>query len=135
MASSDPLTSPSPSPPPPPPTARSRLASSNKSAAQQLDTSSELSELTDEDLDVDKATPLSEEDEDDPDGPKGDTPSARTTQKSSRRPPPEHKWAWTHKGSRRKNAPQDGVLEDDPEDEEGEEEEEEEEENFGFLSD
>src|SRR6266567_449727 len=58
MASSDPLSSPSPSPPP---VTRSRL--SNKSAAQQLDTSSELSELTDEDIDADKATPPSEEEE------------------------------------------------------------------------
>ena len=130
MASSDPLSSPSPSPPPllPQPPTRARLSSGNKSTAQQLDTSSELSELTDEDVDADKATPPSEEDEDDPDDSKGDTPSIRPAQKGSRRPPSEHKWEWSYKRKRRKNAEQDGDIDDDPEDEEGEEEEEEEEE-------
>src|SRR6266852_2310793 len=122
MASSDPLSSPSPSPPPP---TRSRL--SNKSAAQQLDTSSELSELTDEDIDADKATPPSEEDDDDGlDDPKGDTLSTQPTPKMSRRTVHEH---WTYKRKRRKDAEQvRDIEEDDPEDEEGEEEEEEEEE-------
>src|SRR6266576_2314462 len=123
MASSDPLSSPSPSPPP---ATRSRL--SNKSAAQQLDTSSELSELTDEDIDADKATPPSEEEDDDdgPDDVKGDTLATRPTPKASRRTVHEH---WTYKRKRRKDAEQErDIEEDDPGDEEGEEEEEEEEE-------
>src|SRR6266852_10001452 len=100
MASSDPLSSPSPSPPPP---TRSRL--SNKSAAQQLDTSSELSELTDEDIDADKATPPSDEDDDDGlDDPKGDTLATRPTPKASRRTVHDR---WTYKRKRRKDVEQD----------------------------
>jgi hypothetical protein len=131
MASSDPLSSPSPSPPPPSNLpSRSGLTSahttSNKSATQQLDTSSELSELTDDDVDGDKVTHHSEDEDDGLDQPKGDA-STRPTPKRSRRQAPEPKWGdWTYKRKRRKQLTvQVGDIEDDPEEEEEEEEEEE----------
>src|ERR1700761_8799524 len=125
MASSDPLSSPSPSPPPP---SRSGLTNtaSNKSATQQLDTSSELSELTDEELDGDKAIPPSDDDDDGLDERKGDATATRPTSKPSRRRASELKWEWTYKRKRRKQLVEiGGDLEDDPEEEEEEEEEEE----------
>ncbi|KAI0298330.1 Sds3-like-domain-containing protein [Multifurca ochricompacta] len=148
MASSDPLSSPSPSPPPSNLHSRSRLPSTNSTtnknaASQQLDTSSELSELTDDDVegDKDKVTPPSEDDDDDPDLSKVDSSTARPTPKASRRRLPEHKWDWTYKRKRRKITERVGGIDDDPEEEEeeegdgegegDEEEEEDEEEQLG----
>ncbi|KAI0059908.1 hypothetical protein BV25DRAFT_993268 [Artomyces pyxidatus] len=131
LASSDPLSSPSPTPPPPPvpipgpaiAPAPTKQDNEDDDEPMALDTSSDLSELTEEEQDADKQPPCDDDGDDDPeddddndeDRDEGGRTTATRGHKKRRSLVPEQMWDWAYKS---KKDGKSKVVEEEEEEEE-----------------